>query len=244
MANEIIFRDLVECSSPEDGLSEDGSDVEYDYEPKQDFPDSVGKGDDEDDNRAGPSTGLYLRPAGITYGTLHRPSIAPQPQPADNPLPSHREWRESLDAERSLLRDNHILPPKHRRSAQESQLRTLYRSVFSTKVRVPTVPEDGPLPDTLAKAAETTPLLRHVPSLQNLALPLIESPSSELGHELFEEAVAANILTTTWRREAKTLIQYSRSLAATFLLHYSVTIASIYTVGRIGSLELGAVSRK
>ncbi|KAK4156617.1 mate-domain-containing protein [Chaetomidium leptoderma] len=48
--------------------------------------------------------------------------------------------------------------------------------------------------------------------------------------------------TTTWQREAKTLTHYSRSLITTFLLHYSVTATSVFTIGRLGRLELGAVS--
>ncbi|KAJ9131727.1 MATE efflux family protein [Pleurostoma richardsiae] len=39
-----------------------------------------------------------------------------------------------------------------------------------------------------------------------------------------------------------TLAGYTRSLAVTFLLHYSITLASIFVVGRIGKTELGAVS--
>ncbi len=56
--------------------------------------------------------------------------------------------------------------------------------------------------------------------------------------------MAAGQIKTTWQREAKTLAVYSRSLIVTFLLQYSINVASIFAVGRIGKLELGAVSRK
>merc|ERR1711881_108138 len=47
---------------------------------------------------------------------------------------------------------------------------------------------------------------------------------------------------TTWQREAKVLAKYSRSLIVTFILQYSLTVASVFTVGHIGKVELGAVS--
>lgn len=68
------------------------------------------------------------------------------------------------------------------------------------------------------------------------------SPTPSEQQFQWDAAVAANILKTTWQREAQTLTQYSRSLIVTFLLHYSVTVTSVFTVGRIGRLELGAVS--
>ena len=50
------------------------------------------------------------RPSGIAFGTS-RPALAIAPI-EDSPL-SKVEKKQSRDAERSLLRDNHILPPKH-----------------------------------------------------------------------------------------------------------------------------------
>lgn len=43
-------------------------------------------------------------------------------------------------------------------------------------------------------------------------------------------------------RELKILWQYSLPLAVTFLLQYSLTVASIFSVGHLGKEELGAVS--
>ncbi|KAM0310231.1 hypothetical protein ACHAPQ_012509, partial [Fusarium lateritium] len=56
------------------------------------------------------------------------------------------------------------------------------------------------------------------------------------------EALASHNIETTWQRETKTLVQYALPLIATFLLHYSVTVASVLTVGRIGVDELAAVN--
>jgi MATE family multidrug resistance protein len=58
----------------------------------------------------------------------------------------------------------------------------------------------------------------------------------------WEEAVASGKIKTTWQREAIVLARYSRSLILTFLLQYSLTVTSVFTVGHIGKLELGAVS--
>jgi MATE family multidrug resistance protein len=70
--------------------------------------------------------------------------------------------------------------------------------------------------------------------------------SARMRHERlnrqWEEAVAAGKIKTTWQREAKTLWNYSSPLVVTFVLQYSLTVASIFTVGHLGKVELGAVS--
>jgi MATE family multidrug resistance protein len=58
----------------------------------------------------------------------------------------------------------------------------------------------------------------------------------------WEEAVTKGMIHTTWQREAKVLAKYSKSLIVTFILQYSLTMASVFTVGHIGKTELGAVS--
>ena len=45
-----------------------------------------------------------------------------------------------------------------------------------------------------------------------------------------------------WKREAKVLVQYSAPLMLTFILQNSLTLTSVFTVGHIGKIELGAVS--
>lgn len=64
----------------------------------------------------------------------------------------------------------------------------------------------------------------------------------ERENRIWEEAVASGLIRTTWQREAKTLGQYSSPLVVTFVLQYSLTVASIFTVGHIGKIELGAAS--
>jgi len=177
---------------------------------------------------------LMSRPSGIAYGTL-RPTIAADAP--GTPALTPRDIAQSRHAERSLLRDNHILPPKHPRPFpfEEAAWKRLYRRLFSTKVPIEPLAGDdeydsfGPMLSRVStKALETTPLLA--------------SPSDSETQLQWDAAVAANVLKTTWQREAQTLGQYSRALIVTFLLHYSVTVTSVFTVGRIGRVELGAVS--
>jgi MATE family multidrug resistance protein len=61
-------------------------------------------------------------------------------------------------------------------------------------------------------------------------------------HKKWDEAVAAGKINTSWQREAKVLTKSSAPLILTFLLQYSLPVASIFTVGHIGKTELGAVS--
>jgi MATE family multidrug resistance protein len=51
-------------------------------------------------------------------------------------------------------------------------------------------------------------------------------------------------LTTTWQRETKTVAVYSAPLIVTFFLQYSINVVAVLAAGRIGKLELGAVSCK
>jgi len=218
IAQEIIARDIAECSDQghDDGWDSDaGSD--YDTYPHQDRDPSASHAH------------LISRPSGIAYGTL-RPVVASEAQ--GSLVVNERDLAQTRNEERSLLRDNHLLPPKHSRPFHEPLWKRLYRRAFSTKV-----PADGYSPDLsdVPKALESTPLLHN----DYLGPP---SPSPSVQDNLWEATIAANIIKTTWQREAQTLARYSRSLIVTFLLHYSVTFVSVFTVGRIGRFELGAVS--
>jgi hypothetical protein len=216
IAQSILARDIAECSSEDVSDNEEGPDL------------------DRAESNPAP---LAFHPSGIAYGSF-RPTVEPWALTTERhpPVPSAQEIEESRHAEQSLLRDNHILPPKHPRTEDDGVLTRLYRWVFSTKVRDS---EDLFSRRSSKAVAETTPLLaHHVVEIGPV------SPSGNEAHNRFEAAVAANIIKTTWQREAKTLVQYAGPLIVTFLLHYSVTIGSVLTVGRIGMVELGAVSCK
>ncbi|EHA47274.1 multidrug and toxin extrusion protein 1 [Pyricularia oryzae 70-15] len=224
IAQEVIARDLAACSDDED------------FDPEADGP-GLGASDSVVD---GDNPLMYRRPSGIAFGTA-RPVLAAQN--VEDSILTREEWKQSLDAERSLLRDNHILPPKHAHPEQLGLLGRLRKRFFSTKVPRPSGSDEEAGPDLDGIPTEESPLLagdgndaprRHSSS----------AAAAETGHlsETWEAAVAAGHIKTTWQREAKTLAVYSRSLVVTFLLQYSVNITSILAVGRIGKVELGAVS--
>lgn len=167
---------------------------------------------------------LYRRPSGVAFGASRPVATS---RAFDGPILTRDERQQSKVAELSLMRDNHLLPPKHPLPEQESVFRRLYKHLFSTKVKREAGDEEG---GDARRASETSPLLRQ--------------PTHEQLNEQWEAAVAAGQIKTTWQREAMTIAVYSRSLIITFLLQYSINIASIFAVGHIGKIELGAVSRK
>ncbi|KAL2822973.1 mate-domain-containing protein [Aspergillus granulosus] len=88
-----------------------------------------------------------------------------------------------------------------------------------------------------APAAETTALLGGAGG--NSGYDAVDAESID---RKWEEAVIAGLIQTTWRREAKVIGKNAAPLVVTFLLQYSLTVASIFTLGHLGKKELGAVS--
>ncbi|KAF9885878.1 hypothetical protein FE257_012258 [Aspergillus nanangensis] len=88
-----------------------------------------------------------------------------------------------------------------------------------------------------ASAMETTSLLRHEGENNEYSA----EDAAEIDRK-WEEAVTAGLIHTTWRREAQVISKNAAPLVITFLLQYSLTVASIFTVGHLGKKELGAVS--
>ncbi|KAK3502605.1 mate-domain-containing protein [Neurospora crassa] len=238
LAQEVLARDLAE-------FSDDAVD-EVDNE-------ALSVSDNEDET-SGPT--LYRRPSGVAFGAI-RPALAGPGGLEEAPILTRAERTRSRDEERSLLRDNHILPPKHDRPPQKPTLfRALYTRIFSTKVPRRISDEEvaaSPIQIVIAPptptVTETEPLLGER-SLRHRGANGhgVESSSHDHDHEhehldeQWEAAVAAGQIKTTWQREAKTIAVYSRSLIVTFLLQYSLNVTSIFAVGRLGTLELGAVS--
>lgn len=176
----------------------------------------------------------YRRPSFVAYGGS-RPTVT-RPQ-TEVPGLTKKERKQAQDEERSLLRDNHLMPPKHLQPSGRGMISSLFKCVFSTKRPKAAGDEEEP---------DIAPLLAADPSETSLLLPNDQSEAPELSAEdlnkQWEEAVAAGKIKTTWQREAKVLLGYSSPLVITFLLQYSLTVASIFTVGRLGKVELGAVS--
>lgn len=223
IAQEALRRDLAEDSDWEEGetpFDDDASDISVDPH--------------------GPI--MYRRPSGVAYGTT-RPAVGPRPM--DDPVLTQAEMLQSRNEELSLLRDNHILPPKHPVPEKEWFGRRLYKKLFSTKVPLKEYGDEEsigpPLSRVVSIVSERSALLGGEHGGTN------GYTQNEIQHavdEQWEAAVAAGQIKTTWQREAKTIAVYSRSLVVTFLLQYSINVASIFAVGHIGKIELGAISCK
>ncbi|KAF2241002.1 MATE efflux family protein [Trematosphaeria pertusa] len=150
---------------------------------------------------------------------------------------SKKEREAMREEERSLLRDNNLLPPKHPRRGSEGLLPGGLARKWSISVlrKVKSGPADE-------EAAHDEPSERTALLGENLDLPYGGLDTPKTIQKKWNEAVAAGKITTTWRREAKVLARSSAPLILTFLLQYSLPVASIFTVGHIGKVELGAVS--
>jgi len=92
----------------------------------------------------------------------------------------------------------------------------------------------GPHSDT-----ESTPLL-NPPVLCACAADAIATEQSA-GVQLGQKS-GPNDSCSKWRGEAMTLISYAAPLVVSFFLQYSIDVSSVVAAGRLGKIELGAVS--
>ncbi len=220
-----LARDLEEDTDPEDEdatLSEDESDSETStLRPSTSAPSG---------NYS--FVGSYRRPS--FAGAGNRATMIPRMRQDQDKL-SKEERKRILEEERSLLRDNDLIPPKHPQ-AEEGRRKSLFGKTLS-------IPGGNRRISTDEEVAGAP----YVPSEQS---PLLEDPNLPYGglddpkniSQKWEEAVTAGQIQTTWQREAKVIGKYAAPLMVTFVLQYSLTVASIFTVGHIGTAELGAVS--
>lgn len=207
--------------------------------------------DDGEDDSAGPGTlrkqpsqgysmsGSYRRPSFMAGGGS-RCTVVPSLQRADGGYMTQQEWDRMREEERSLLRDNQVIPPKHPRKPSDAagaSKATGFLSALRRKSRTDEEAVDGQ--QESESAQENTPLLG---GGGDPSLPYGGQDSPEEIDRKWEEAVQAGMIQTSWKREAKVLGRYSRSLVLTFLLQYSLPVASVFTVGHLGTIELGAVS--
>lgn len=234
IAQASLARDLEEASDDEAPAPESESDLESEdstLRPTNSAPQA-------NTNRS--FAGSYRRPS--FAGAGNRATIVPHLYREHERL-SKREREEALEQERSLLRDNNIIPPKH---PQEIQRR---KSVIGKHLSIPSVIPGGERKVSRDEEA-TGPALEGAMALPSEASPLLGDPQLPYGGQddpenikaKWEEAITAGKIQTTWQREAKVLAQYSAPLMVTFVLQYSLTVASIFAVGHIGTAELGAVS--
>ncbi|KAH8679002.1 mate-domain-containing protein [Tricladium varicosporioides] len=223
IAQESIARDIAECDS-------DGEAQESESSSDDDSSDASTVRPNQQQHSMASS---YRRPSFVAFGGT-RPAITPHP--AETAFLTKREKKQSRDEERSLLRDNHLAPPKHLEPAKRNPVSRLYKFLFSPR---------RPKIETDLEGGSETSIFTTQPSETSALLPNT-SESAQTHHERlnrqWEAAVAAGKIKTTWQREAKTLFKYSSPLVVTFILQYSLTVASIFTVGHLGTIELGAVS--
>lgn len=180
--------------------------------------------------------GSYRRPSHVG-GPGRATIMSPLQLPVDGPgFVCEEERAYALQEERSLLRDNDLIPPKHPRHRDSNTsskvptfLTSLRRKSSRPSEEVAADPELGPTETTALLGADHT-------------LPYGGQDSPENIDKKWDEAVAAGKIQTSWQREAKVLARYSRSLIITFILQYSLPTTSIFFTGHLGELELGAVS--
>ncbi|KAJ6099481.1 hypothetical protein N7467_001016 [Penicillium canescens] len=184
--------------------------------------------------------GSYRRPGHFT--SVNHATVIPN-NGEQQPL-SQSEREQAIEEERNLLSDNHVIPPEHAHgkahglqrkvsgllSAAIGQGRVSRRPSASSRRSPSREAETGPVSN------ETTALLQGPADTEDTEMDLDEIDRK------WEEAVAAGLIQTTWQREAKVIGKYSLPLMVTFLLQYSLTVASIFTIGHLGKEELGAVS--
>lgn len=218
IAQQSIERDLAECfDDPASGSEDEDSDTS-----------TVRPGHPVEDHSLDSS---YLRPSFVAFGGT-RPSITPNV--VDSKSLTKKEREQMRNAERSLLRDNHLAPPKHSGPQKRGPFVRLYKWIFGTR-RPYTDQDVSQSAVYTSRPTETTRLLAD-------GVPESARTRHERLNAQWEAAVASGKITTTWQREAKTITGYAAPLMVTFVLQYSLTVASIFTVGHLGKIELGAVS--
>lgn len=131
------------------------------------------------------------------------------------------ERQRALEEERSLLRDNRLIPPKHPERDTRSKFLGIPRRTSAPTETSALLPGGATDPSRPYGGAADDP---------------------DKISKTWNEAIEAGQIQTTWQREAKVLARYALPLMVTFILQYSLTVASIFTVGHIGTAELGAVS--
>jgi len=232
IAEEAIARDL----------EEEGEDDDDDDDVVQDDDSSSGS----DTIRQYDMINSYRRPSYVNAGarpTAIMSSSVPERGHLSTSWKKHshlsKKERDTVrDEERSLLRDNHIIPPKHPRAGWEGPFdRVRTKLSISGLRRVKSTPDEESGIDSPSEQTALLGARRGDPSQ-----PYGGMDSPKTIHKTWNEAVVAGKINTTWQREAKVLTKTSAPMILTFLLQYSLPVASIFTVGHIGKTELGAVS--
>jgi MATE family multidrug resistance protein len=141
---------------------------------------------------------------------------------------SKKEREHVREEERDLLRDNNLLDDSL--SAHHGG-RSKRSGGLIPKLSFPSLRKVQSTPDAESATTERTRLLQNSQDEENATLT-----------KQWSTAVSSGKISTTYTRELQVLSASSFPLILTFLLQYSLPVASIFTVGHIGKSELGAVS--
>ena len=229
IAQASLARDLEDASDSEAAASDDDSDT---------GSSTIRPIDSSASAPTYSFAGSYRRPS--FAGAGNRATVLPHAH-RDNEWLSKEERRRAMEEERSLLRDNNLIPPRHPQEGDEGRRPS---RMFGKALSIPGGDRK------VSRDEEAAPALDGAQGIASEVSPLLGDPTLPYGgqddpkniSQKWEEAVAAGMIQTTWQREAKVLARYSIPLMITFVLQYSLTVASIFTVGHIGTEELGAVS--
>ncbi|CAI4210622.1 unnamed protein product [Parascedosporium putredinis] len=188
---------------------------------------AIDSGSEDSGEVSGPP--MYRRPSGVAYGPV-RPAF--NDSSVDAPVLTRSEREQARNAERALLQDNHLLPSTAGHAKPKSWWRVLAGSPSERKQEGRDGAAHG-AQDGHSGPRETSPLL---PGSREV---LYDDDELE---QQWNEAVSAGRIQTTWTREALTLGSYAPPLLVASLFQYSINVVCIFAVGRIGKVELGAVS--
>ena len=183
--------------------------------------------------------GSYRRPSNFT-SISHATVI---PWAGEQQVLSKSERQHIIEEERDLLSDNNVISPEHAHGKSQG-LQHRVSGLLSAAIR------QGPPSRRASRSSRSRSRVRESDRVSETTALLGEPVDSGSGSEMdseeidlkWDEAVAAGLIQTTWQREAKVIGKYSLPLMVTFLLQYSLTVASIFTIGHLGKEELGAVS--
>ncbi|KAK2744835.1 hypothetical protein FQN57_004159 [Myotisia sp. PD_48] len=199
--------------------------------------------------------GSYSRTGFFTMGS--RGTVVPHPRDQDNL--TEEELNRARQEERSLLADNDLIMPSGSAYSERREFPKKTDGLLSQALRSSSgiaghhgeeAPNEPHVFD--AEPTENTSLLPSDNSNGKTYNGKASNGKDSLGDNVtdgvdpidkqWEDAVVAGLIHTTWQREAKVLTQYTMPLMVTFILQYSLTVASIFTVGHLGKVELASVS--
>jgi multidrug resistance protein, MATE family len=155
--------------------------------------------------------------------------------------PSPEERKKLIKQEKGLLKDSGLYPSsKHRGVSSSGGPSSRLQAAAHSGLRKVDSSADADL-EQGEGPNETTGLLSGGSGASYQATDGGRPTADEIDRQ-FEQAVIAGLIKTSWKREVKVLTRSSAPLILTFILQYSLHMTSIFTVGHIGTSELGAVS--